>query len=62
MTYLLRDIDPALWIGVKAQAAADGMTVKEVILDLIGAYQVGDITISRTSAASNAPAEQQPQV
>jgi hypothetical protein len=62
MTYLLRDIDPAVWIGVKAQAAADGMTVKEVILHLVGAYQVGDITISRTSAASKAPTEQQPQV
>jgi len=62
MTYLLRDIDPAVWIGVKAQAAADGMTVKEVILDLVSAYQAGDITISRTSAASSAPPEQQPQV
>jgi hypothetical protein len=62
MTYLLRDIDPAVWPKVKAQAAADGMTVKEVILDLIDAYQAGDITISRTSAASSAPPEQQPQV
>lgn len=62
MTYLLRDIDPTIWPKVKTQAAADGMTLKEVILDLIDAYQAGDITISRTSAASSAPPEQQSQV
>jgi hypothetical protein len=37
-TYLLRDIDDELWRKVKSKAAAEGMTVKDVILKLLAEW------------------------
>jgi hypothetical protein len=31
LAYILANIDPALWASVKAQAAADGMTIRQFI-------------------------------
>jgi len=50
MTYLLRDIDPDTWTRVKAQAKADNMTAKDVMLELIKAYASGEVIISKPSA------------
>lgn len=50
MTYLLRDIDPDTWTRVKAQAKADNMTAKDVMLELIKAYALGEVIISKPSA------------
>jgi hypothetical protein len=36
--FLLRDIDPALWRKVKAQAAKDGRTLRQTILRLLKEY------------------------
>ena len=47
MTYLLRDIDPDTWTRVKAQAKADNMTAKDVMLELIKAYASGELIISK---------------
>lgn len=35
MTYLLRDVDPALWRLVKSKAALEGLTVREAICKLL---------------------------
>lgn len=40
-TYLLRDIDDELWRKVKSKAAAEGMTVKDVILQLLAEWVKG---------------------
>jgi hypothetical protein len=32
LTYILRDIDPALWHAVKVRAAEQGLTIRAVIL------------------------------
>jgi len=40
-TYLLRDIDDDLWRKVKSKAAAEGMTVKDVILKLLAEWVKG---------------------
>jgi hypothetical protein len=37
-TYLLRNIDPALWRKVKAQAARDGISVRDAILRFLVVY------------------------
>lgn len=37
-TYLLRDIDDELWRKVKSKAAAEGLTVKDVILELLAEW------------------------
>lgn len=34
-SFILRDIDPAFWRRVKSKAAAEGVTVKELILRLL---------------------------
>ena len=34
-TYILKDIDKSLWRKVKAIAALRGITIKELILDLL---------------------------
>ena len=40
-SYILRDIDPELWKRVKAKAATQGQTVKDMIQSLLRA-DVGD--------------------
>ena len=55
MTYLLRDIDQDIWARVKAQAKADNMTAKDVMLELVKAYASGEVIISKP-AAEPAPA------
>ncbi len=40
-SYILRDIDPELWKRVKAKAASEGKTVKDMIQSLLRA-DVGD--------------------
>ena len=50
MTYLLRDIDQDIWARVKAQAKADNMTAKDVMLELVKAYASGEVIISKPSA------------
>ncbi len=52
MTYLLRDIDQDVWSRVKAQAKSDNMTAKDVMLELIKAYALGEVIISRPAAPS----------
>ncbi len=37
-TYLLRYDDDALWRKVKSKAAAEGMTAKEIILQLLAEW------------------------
>jgi len=37
-TYLLRNIPAPLWREVKATAARDGLTVREVIIELLEIY------------------------
>lgn len=49
MTYLLRDIDPETWLRVKAQAKADNMTAKDVMMELVKAYASGEVIISKPS-------------
>lgn len=49
MTYLLRDIDQDIWARVKAQAKADNMTAKDVMLELVKAYASGEVIISKPS-------------
>lgn len=58
MTYLLRDIDPETWSRVKAQAKADNMTAKDVLLELVKAYASGEVIISKPAPT----AEPTPQV
>lgn len=38
LTYLLRGIDPILWRRVKAKAAAEGHSVRWVVLTLLQRY------------------------
>jgi NRPS condensation-like uncharacterized protein len=40
-TYILRDIDDEFWRKVKSKAAAEGMTVKDVILKLLAEWVKG---------------------
>ena len=42
-TYLLRSIDLKLWLQVKAQADADGLTMRGLIIALLRAYAAGRI-------------------
>lgn len=41
MSYLLRDVDPDWWRLVKAKAARDGLSIREVILSLLRAWLRG---------------------
>lgn len=43
MTYLLRDIDDALWRRVKVKAAQEGIPIRDVILRLLKAWVRGQI-------------------
>lgn len=43
MTYLLRDVDGDLWARVKARAARDRYSMRDVILRLLRAYVAGRI-------------------
>lgn len=51
-SYILRDIDPALWGRVKAQADADGVYLRETILALLEMYAAGKINVKATVKAS----------
>ncbi len=44
-SYILRTIDPNLWIAVKARAAVDGLPLRALILALLRGYAAGDISI-----------------
>jgi hypothetical protein len=44
-TYLLRDIDPALWREVKARAAIDHLPLRSVLLHLAEAYAKGTASV-----------------
>jgi hypothetical protein len=43
VTYLLRDVDGDLWARVKARAARDRVTVRELLIRLLKAYVRGQI-------------------
>lgn len=45
MTYLLRDIDEAVWARAKARAQRDGLSLRMLLLLLIRAYADGDVVI-----------------
>ncbi len=44
-SFILRKIDPDLWVRVKVRATADGMTLKGVLLALLRGYAAGEILI-----------------
>ena len=44
-SYLLRDIPPDLWAEAKAQADAQGVTMRGVLLLLLLAWAAGDVTL-----------------
>lgn len=44
-SYLLRDIPPDLWAQAKAQADAQGVTMRGVLLLLLQAWAAGDVTL-----------------
>jgi hypothetical protein len=43
VTYLLRDVDDGLWQAVKAKAASQGKSIRDVLLEVIGAYLSGRV-------------------
>jgi hypothetical protein len=40
-TYIIRDINPAVWREVKARAALEGLTIRAVLLRLLAEYATG---------------------
>jgi hypothetical protein len=45
MTYLLRSVDEQLWRRVTAQAKAQGLTVRTVLILLLDAYASGRVVV-----------------
>jgi hypothetical protein len=44
-SYILRNIDPALWTRVKARSEAEGIPLRAVILKLLVLYGLGEVVI-----------------
>ena len=40
-TYMLRGVDPLVWRKSKARAALEGLTLREVVTDLLTTYASG---------------------
>ncbi len=55
MTYLLRDIDPALWRLVKIRAATEGRSVRDVLLELLRRYTEPRQTVDLGGTIINGP-------
>lgn len=47
-SYILRTIDPELWVKVKQRAEKDGLPLRALILALLRGYAEGEITIQGT--------------
>lgn len=43
--YTLRDIPPDLWTRVRVKALQDGLPVRSVLLQLLAAYDSGEVVI-----------------
>ena len=43
MTYLLRDIDADLWARVKARAARDRISIRELLVRFLRSYVAGRV-------------------
>lgn len=54
-SFILRDIDPALWRKVKAKAALEGATVKAVILKLLAKWVSCIVAMLAVGCAYQAP-------
>jgi hypothetical protein len=50
-SYLLRDIDPALWRRFKERSDAEGIPMRALVLLLVEAYTDGKVNISARKAA-----------
>ena len=47
LAYLLRDIDPALWQRFKTRAERDGLSLRALLLQMVGAYTDGAVAIEQ---------------
>jgi len=54
-SFILRQLDPEFWAKVQAKAAAEGTTVKAVILRLLAAWLAAVILLSVTGCAYKNP-------
>ncbi len=53
-TYQIKGIDAAFWARVKAKAAADGVSVRSVVLALLDGYIHNQVGIAGVSLAPRA--------
>ena len=44
-SYVIKDVSPELWRGVKMRAAERGETVKSVVMSLLVEYAAGESTL-----------------
>lgn len=42
-TYLLRDVDPDLWVRVKVRAAQERRPIRDVLIELLRDYGAGRV-------------------
>src|SRR4026207_1816896 len=54
-SFILRQLDPEFWAKVQAKAAAEGTTVKAVILRLLAAWLAAVIVLSITACGYHNP-------
>jgi hypothetical protein len=49
-SYILRNIDPALWARFKARSEAEGIPMRALVLLLVEAYADGKVSVSARKA------------
>src|SRR6185436_16005110 len=54
-SFILRNIDPEFWQRVQQKAAAEGTTVKALILKLLGQWLVGALVLFTIGCADKLP-------